>query len=106
MAQLVETLNRWIATALFVLGFCFVGFGLYLGFFAWINDGAKAGLRLLLLTLAFGAGFAAAGLVFRFTARAHARSDPRRWWIQVLAVAVAYFAIGLAAWASSLLDRI
>lgn len=106
MPQLVATLNRWIATAFFVLGFCFVGFGLYMGFFAWLNDGARAGLRLLLLTVAFGAGFAAAGLVFRFTAAAHARNDRRRWWIQVLAVVVAYFAIGLAAWGSSLVDRI
>jgi hypothetical protein len=79
---------------------------MFLGGFAWLNDGARAGLRLAGTAGAFAAGAALAGYAFRFAAAAHARGDGRRWWIQALVVLAAYLAFGLAAWASSLLDRL
>jgi hypothetical protein len=99
-------LNRWIANALFAIGICLVGVGIYLGLFAWLNVGITAGLQLLGTAGAFGAGLSVAGLALRFASAAHARSDSRRWWIQVLAVLVGYVAFGLAAEATSLLDRL
>lgn len=99
-------LNRGIAYVLIGLGIALIGVGVYLGFFAWLNDGVVAGVRLFGTTGAFGAGFALAGLGFRFAAAAHARGDRRRWWIQVLVVVLGYVAFGLAATGTSLLDRI
>jgi hypothetical protein len=89
-----------------LLGLGTAAVGAYLGIFAWLNDGARAGLKLILTTLLFGAGFAAGGIALRFAAAAHARNDPRRWWIQLLAILLAYVSFGLAAWTTSLLDRL
>jgi len=99
-------LNRWIGTGLVALGVLLAAFGVYLGGFAWLNDGLKAGVTLVGTAGAFAAGFVVAGFVLRFAAAQHDRGDPRRWWIQVIAVLVAYGAFGLAAWATSLLDRL
>lgn len=100
------TLNRWIGYALLAIGIALIGVGIYLGLFAWLNDGFVAGLRLFGTAGAFGVGLSVAGLAFRFAAAAHARSDPRRWWIQVLVLLVGYGVLGLAAETTSLLDRI
>lgn len=104
--MIAAAVNRWTAYALIGLGVGLIAFGVYLGGFAWANDGARAGVRLFGTSAAFGAGLAIAGLAFRYAAAAHARGERRRWWIQALAVLIAYLAFGVAAWASSLLDRI
>lgn len=102
----MATLNQWIATALFGLGVVVAAIGLYLGFFAWLNDGPTAGIRLGLTAGVFALALAAGGLVFRIASAAHARGDPRRWWVQVGVVFAAWFAAALAAWASSMVDRL
>lgn len=98
-------INRWISYGLLCVGAALIAFGAYLGLFAWANDGPIAGVKLFGTSAAFGGGLVIAGLAFRFAAAAHARGAPRRWWIQLLVVAIGYFAFGLAAWSSSLLDR-
>lgn len=103
---MLATLNRWIAVVLFVIALALLGFAVIFGFFAWINDGPIAGIGVFGTSAAFGAGLALAGVALRFAAAAHARRDPRRWWIQILAIIVAYFVVGLAAWSTSLLDRL
>ena len=103
---MLATINRWLATALFVLGGCLGAVGVYLGGFAWLNDGFKAGVRLFATTAAFGLALAGAGFALRFAASAHARGDTYRWWIQFGALLAAYVAFGLAAWTTSLVDRI
>jgi len=77
------TLNQWIATALFGLGIVLAAIGLYLGFFAWLNDGPTAGIRLGLTVGVFAAALGLGGLAFRVASAAHARGDTRRWWIQL-----------------------
>jgi hypothetical protein len=100
------TLNRWIAAVLFAIAIALVGFAVIFGFFAWINDGPIAGLGVFGTSAAFAAGLALAGVMLRFAAAAHARRAPRRWWIQILAIMAAYFILGLAAWSTSLIDRL
>jgi hypothetical protein len=100
------TLNRWIGSALLAIGVCLIAVGIYLGLFAWLNDGPLAGLGVFGTGGAFGAATASTGLALRFAAAAHARSHPRRWWIQVAAIVAAYIAVGLAAEATSFLDRL
>lgn len=104
--MIAEAANRWIGYALLGVGAALVGFGVYLGAFAWANDGLIAGVRLFGTSAAFGGGMAITGAAFRFAAAVHAKGGPRRWWIQVLVVVVGYVAFGLAAWTSSFLDRI
>lgn len=104
--QMLATLNRWFGAALIAVGFMIAGAGVFFGAFGWLNDGPVVGLKLLGLCGAFGAGLSIAGFALRFAGAAHGRRDPRRWWIQLLAVALGYGAVGLAAWASALLDRI
>lgn len=99
-------INRWLSYALFALGAALIAFGAYLGLFAWANDGPIAGVGLFGITAAFGGGLIITGAAFRFAAAAHARGGPRRWWIQVLVVVIGYVAFGLAAWSTSLLDRL
>lgn len=102
---MIATLNRWIGVGLLVIGTAIALTGVVLGFFAWINDGATAGLRLVGVTTAFGSALAAGGGAFLWAAGAHARRHPRRWWTQAIAVVLAYVAFGLAAELTSLLDR-
>ena len=99
-------INRWLGTSLLVLAACIGAVGVYLGGFAWLNDGLMAGLRLFGTAGAFACALAAIGLSLRLAAAAHARHHARRWWIQAATVLVAYLAIGLAASLTSLLDRI
>lgn len=99
-------LNRWAGYALVALAAVLAGVGLFLGAFAWLNDSLVAGVRLAGTTGAFAAAFAAAGWLLQVAARAHERADRRRWWIQIGALVSAYVFFGLAATASSLLDRL
>jgi hypothetical protein len=103
---MIATINRWLGTALLTVAACVAAVGVYLGGFAWLNDGLKAGARLFGTAAAFAFALAATGLALRFAAGAHARLDARRWWIQLGTVLVAYLAFGLAAWTTSLLDRV
>lgn len=102
---MLSSLNRWIAVACVGLAVCVGAFGVYIGGFAWLNDGMVAGLRLLGMTAAFSLALMAMSVAFRFAANAHAQRDPRRWWIQVAAILAAYLAFGLAATATSWMDR-
>jgi uncharacterized membrane protein len=102
---IAATVNRWISYALLVGGAALIAFGAYLGLFAWMNDGLIAGIRLFGTSAVFGAGLAVTGFAFRFAATGHAKGESRRWWIQALVVAIGYVVFGLAAWSSSLLDR-
>jgi len=101
---IAATVNRWIWYVLLSIGAGLLAFGVYLGLFAWANDGLTAGLRLFGTSAAFGCALAITGLAFRFAAEAHLKSRERRWWIQVLPVLVGYVAFGLAATSSSFLD--
>lgn len=103
--MIAASLNRGLAYLLFAVAAALAAVGVYLGAFAWANDGLIAGVRLFGTTAAFAAGAGLAGLAFRFAAQAHASRDRRRWWIQLLAFLVGYVAFGLAATASSFLDR-
>jgi len=98
--------NRWISYALLGIGVALVAFGIYLGLFAWANDGLIAGVRLFGTSAAFGCALAITGLAFRFVASAHSKGERRRWWLQVLPLLVGYVAFGLAASSSAFLDRI
>ena len=103
---MLAMLNRWLGGALIALGIAVAVVGIFFGAFGWLNDGPVVGFKLLALCGAFGTAMAVAGMALRYAGAAHARRDPRRWGIQLLAVVVAYLALGLAAEASSLLDRI
>lgn len=103
---MAATINRWISYVFLGIGAALIAFGAYLGLFAWANDGLIAGVRLFGTSAAFGGGLAITGAAFRFAAAAHARGGQRRWWIQLLVVLIGYVAFGLAAWSSSLLDRV
>ena len=105
-SAIAAVVNRWISYALLGVGAALVAFGLYLGVFAWANDGFVAGARLFGTSAAFGCALAISGLAFRFAAAAHARGERRRWWLQVVPLLVGYVAFGLAASSSALLDRI
>jgi hypothetical protein len=103
---MLATLNRWLGTVLLIVAACVGAVGAYLGGFAWLNDGLKAGARLFGTATVFALALAATGVALRFAANAHVRGDGRRWWIQFGTLLVAYLTFGLAAWTSSLLDRI
>jgi hypothetical protein len=103
---MLAALNRWLGAALIAVGMLIAAVGVFFGAFGWLNDGPRVGLQLLGVCGAFGAGLSIAGGAFLFAGAAHRRRDPRRWWIQLLAVVVGYVAVGLAAEASSLLDRL
>lgn len=103
--MIAAAVNRWIWYALLGIGLALVAFGIYLGLFAWANDGPAAGVRLFGTSAAFGGALAVTGLVFRFAAEAHSKVRERRWWIQLLPLLVGYVAFGLAASTSSVLDR-
>lgn len=97
--------NHFVGSALFVLGLIIAAAGCYLGIFAWMNDGAAAGLELMLVTGGFGLAAVVIGFSFRVIARAHADRSPRRWWLQVLLpIVTAWIAFGLAAELSSLVE--
>jgi len=102
---IAAALNRWVSYALLGIGAALVAFGIYLGLFAWANDGWLAGVRLFGTSAAFGCALALTGLAFRFVAAAHSKHERRRWWFQVLPLLVGYVAFGLAATSSALLDR-
>ena len=104
--MIAAALNRWISYALFGIGGALFAFGIYLGLFAWANDGLLAGVRLFGTSAAFGCALVLTGLAFRFVATAHAEQKRRRWWFQVLPLLVGYVAFGLAASSSAFLDRI
>lgn len=104
--MIAAAVNRWISYALLGVGVALIAFGVYMGLFAWANDGLIAGVRLFGTSAAFGAGLAITGLAFRFAAEAHVKRGPQRWWIQLLVLVIGYVAFGLAAWSSSFLDRI
>lgn len=97
--------NRWIGYGLLALGAALVAFGVYMGLFAWANDGPRAGAGVFGVSAAFGSAVALTGLAFRFAAGMHAKAAPRRWWYQVLPILAGYLAFGLAATASSMLER-
>lgn len=101
----VERTNRVIAGLLYGASVVLVGSGLFFGLFGWLNDGWSAGMKIVLLTASFGAAFAGAGAAFRAAAAAFARRDRRRLWWQAGAILVSYVLFGLAATASSWLDR-
>lgn len=104
--MIAATVNRWVWYALLGVGLALVVFGIYLGLFAWANDGLIAGIRLFGTSAAFGCALVATGFAFRFAAEAHAKLKARRWWIQALPLLVGYAAFGLAASTSSVLDRL
>lgn len=104
--MIAAAVNRWISYALLGIGVALVAFGVYLGLFAWANDGLIAGVRLFGTSAAFGCALGITGLAFRFAAAAHSKREPRRWWFQVVPLLVWYVAFGLAASSSSFLDRI
>lgn len=104
--MIAAAVTRWIWYALLVIGVVLVAFGIYLGLFAWANDGLSAGVRLFGASAAFGCALAITGLALRFAAEAHSKAQPRRWWVQVLPLLVGYVAFGLAATSSSFLDRL
>ncbi len=90
--------NRLVATALIGLGLALIAIGIFLGAFGWMNNGAAAGLELLLVTSGFGAAAIAIGFSFHVVARAHAAASRWRWWLQVVLPLLAiYLAVGLAA---------
>ncbi len=103
--MIAAAVNRWIWVAFLGIGAALVAFGVYLGIFAWANDGLIAGVRLFGASAAFGCALAITGFAFRFAAEAHSNIWPRRWWIQALPLLVGYLAFGLAATLSSFLDR-
>lgn len=103
---MIATVNRWSGAALIAVGILVAAVGVFFGAFGWLNDGPIVGLKLLGVCGAFGAGLSIAGGGLLVAGAAHRRRDPRRWWIQLLAVVVGYGAVGLAAEASSLLDRL
>lgn len=103
--MIAAAINRWIWYALLTIGIALVAFGAYLGLFAWANDGLTAGIRLFGTSAAFGCALAITGFAFRLAAAAHSKARPRRWWLQVLPLLVGYVSFGLAATASSFLDR-
>lgn len=103
--MIAAAVNRWIGYALLGLGVALVAIGLYLGAFAWANDGLTAGVRVFGTSAVFGIALVITGLTFRIAADAHAKARPRRWWFQLLPIIVGYVAFGLAATLSSVLDR-
>ena len=103
---MLAALNRWFAATLFVLAAALFGFGVRFGFFAWINDGPRAGLGVFGISAVFAGALAASGAAMRCAAAAHSRRAPRRWWIQAAVSVVVYVAIGLAAETMELLDRV
>lgn len=103
--MIAAAFNRWIGYGLLAVGAALVAFGVYLGVFAWANDGPRAGAGVFGTSAAFGSALALTGLAFRFAAGMHAKAEPRRWWYQVLPILVGYVAFGLAASSSSLLER-
>ena len=103
---MAASVNRVIGTSFIVLGCALIGFGLLFGAFAWMNDGAAAGLGVLLVPSGFGAAAMAIGFSFHFIARAHATNSKWRWWLQpLLPLLTIYLAFGLAAEFSVLVDR-
>lgn len=89
-----------------VVGVCVIAFGVFFAAFGWMNDGAMAGLGLLLIPGGFGAAAIAVGASFLLVARLHASRSRWRWWSQVLVPLVTlYLAFGLAAEFSVLVDR-
>jgi hypothetical protein len=103
---MLAAINNWIATALLVFGLCVVGFGLLFGFFGWLNDGFVVGLKIFLIAAAFGGALLAGAFGFRWAGRAHTLGDAQRWWIQLSALGIASFASLLAAYVTSLIDRV
>jgi len=97
--------NRAVAVGVIGLGVAIGGFALFMGFFGWINSGAKAGLGILLVAGSFGLAFAAAGWCFLVIARAHAAGSPSRWWLQLILPMAAWVFFGLAAMVTSLTER-
>lgn len=90
--------NRLVGTVLVGLGLALIAVGVFLGVFGWMNDGAAAGLELLLVTSGFGCAAIAIGVSFHVVARAHTAVWRWRWWLQVLLPLLAiYLAFGLAA---------
>lgn len=88
-----------------LLSLCLIGFGLVFGAFAWMNDGARAGLGVMLVPSGFGIAAAVIAACFFYVARAHAGGSRWRWWLQVLLpVFTLYLAFGLAAEFSEIVD--
>lgn len=83
--------NRAVAALLTGVGLFVAGVGLYLGFFAWLNSGMRAGVELFAVAVGVATGFVLSALAFRIIANAHAAKSRKRWWLQVL--------LPLAAWA-------
>ena len=103
--MIAAAINRCIWYALFGIGLALVAFGVYFGAFAWANDGLIAGVGVFGTSAGFGCALVITGLAFRFVAEAHAKVQPRRWWLQLLPLLVGYVAFGLAASMSSVLER-
>lgn len=104
---MASSVNRIVGTFFIVLGLALLGFGLIFGAFAWMNDGAAAGLGVLLVPSGFGTGAIIVGLSFYYVARAHVSRAKWRWWLQLLLpLFTLYLAFGLAAEFSELVDRL
>lgn len=103
---MASSVNRVLGTACIVLGLALIGFGVFFGAFAWMNDGASAGLGVLLVPSGFGAAAIAIGLAFYYVARSHAARSKWRWWLQLLLpVLTTYLAFGVAATFSELVEN-
>ena len=104
---MASSVNRVVGTGFIVLGLGLIGFGVFVGAFGWMNDGAAAGLGLFLVPVGFGLAAIAIGVSFHVVARAHASASRWRWWLQPLLPLVTFFlAFGLAAEFSVLVDRL
>lgn len=103
---MIARINRIIGAIVIALGLGVIGFGVVFALFGWMNNGAAAGLGLLLVPGGFGAAAVAVGAAFYFVGRLHASNSRWRWWLQVLMpLMTAYVAFGLAAEFSVIVDR-
>lgn len=101
----MAALNRWIANAMVWFGLVLAAIGGFFGFFGGINDGLRAGVKLFLVPGFVAAALVGASFAFQMAARAHASLSAKRWWIQLLAVAITIGGLMCAMQLMSLLDR-
>ena len=103
---MASSVNRIVGTLFIVLSLALIGFGLVFGAFAWMNDGARAGLGVMLVPGGFAAAAGVIGFSFYYVARAHGSGSKWRWWLQLLLPLITfYLAFGLAAEFSQIVDN-
>lgn len=100
------TANNVVAIGFIMLGLAIIGFAVFMGAFAWLNNGLAAGLGLLIVAGSLGAAFLVTGWCFVVIARAHANASRFRWWLQIGLPLISPIFFGLAAELSSLADRL